>query len=994
MARAPLPILKVTPTSLQNIAGDPPPGSFGALKKGVADLAAGKKITFEADNNPTGKIIPTTTMTASQVEDVKELISDEENYIRNPLNDFDGVTYNWTMYMTNDLDTAKSLNAGNSIDISPEKVISALDNQRKIIIAESGVTVGFNIQDVRLEQVVGPSFQNRNTNTTRITMTIVEPLGTSFLEKIKNAALDLGIRNLNKVFYYLELSFKGYDTEGNPQNPAAKMGDVDIPNGGRWIYQIQITDIQTQLDTSGSTYSLTCIPFSEGAYSEEIMRASKNHTIEGRTIGEMLDSLAVSMKEGFDSIYGDGYLEVSFVTHPIRHSLFQDEDPKDWSVVPSLIESESMRGISFKGVNTAKVDLGMPISDVIEFIFANTEKAQQIAKDVARNNDVDEGSEKSTMTRFREAVIFRIEPDVDIVGYHNFYGNYKRKVTFHIWAYATQSPIISYRQEQDAQNPAVQVQMVNELRNKGFLRKRYDYYFTGMNTEVIRLDVKYNLAWTAVLPVVMGHRATIEAASDGSKITRDDVAAKKTNLAELNSEIAKLDDELNGTSSRAGLGDRAQELENAGRSEEARALRERVVEARAELEEKRKLLPRAQEEFNRTINRFETESDERFRINLPESQYKDYAEDLRDVATPDGLPLQISFSHKDTQSVTGTGTTPLKSGDRGLYGAILEQLYGPLTSGLITVELEIRGDPYWLGYSNLERKSHMSNGPPDLTPNAALPNNQEGDCVFLLNFDFPFEIDPETGGPTIRENENGERLDTFNGMYRTIRVVHNFDGGQFTSTIHGSRLPLIDLARIMGYTGGVDSVESVPAASPNAVQGTPRRNATSGPVSPTTAPVIGNSIRQRAASDVSAAMRNPNTKAIADQIVSGAKGRGYSHTEAIGVLANGLAESNLNPKAVNTNGERSYGIFQLNANGGVGTGKPVSEMLTVSGNLGFILDEADSRNFGGMDNSSPAKAAVNFMREIERPSDRSPTGPNAQKRAAIAEELARYYPNQ
>ena len=982
MARTPAP--KVSIESLQSLGG-----TVQTSLDSRQGLAEGKPVRVEGDPSPTGGALSSGTMTASQVEDLKDFISEASNSIRNPLGDYEGVAYHWKMFMTEDLSTAQALNFGQgSSDISASQVLDSLDGQRKIIVAESGVTTGFNIQDVRLEQVVGPSFQNRNTNTTRITMTIVEPLGTSFLEKIKNAAIDLNIRNFNKVFYYLELSFKAYDTEGNPVNPAEKMDpDTLVPNGGRWVYQVQITDIQTQLDTSGSTYVITCIPYNEGAYTEDIMYAPQSFSGKGRTIGEFLDDLKTQMTEAFETLYGPSYLEIDFVTHPIRHSRFQDENPKDWPISPQEGESESQRGLSWKGLTMVKINKGTSISDVIEFVFANTEKGQQIAKDVARNGDTNESSDKSTIRRFRECVLFRIEPDIDITGYSSLFSNYKRKVTFHIWAYATQAPVISEAQNQDAKNKAVQVQMVNELKNKGFLRKRYDYYFTGLNTEVIRLDVKYNLAWTAVLPLTMGERSTIESASVHATLS------ERTKIAQLKSTtIKKITDEIETLEAkRTDAISQAELLNKSGQSELATNQYKEASLAYDEIQKKTLERSKIVQERNQYLEGIERDT-EQYYINKPSSsQNQDYAEGLRDIPTSDELPLHISFSYADTQpKQTGTGTTPLKSADRGYYGAILEQLYGPVTTGLINVELEIRGDPYWLGYSNLERKLHMSNAPPDLSPNAAMPNTQEGDCTFLLKFDFPYDIDPNTGDPVFRKGGNDERLDTFNGLYRTIRVIHNFVGGQFTSVLHGSRLPLIDLARVLGYSGGIDSVDSVQTPS-NAARGT-RPAGASGPATPTSNPTISRSVQARARDKVETLMANPRTRAIADQIIAGTKARGYSHDEAVGVLANGIIESSLDPTAKNFDGERSYGIFQLNANGGVGKGKPVSEMLTVDGNLRYILDEADRENFGGMDNSNPAKAAVNFMIHVEKPKDQAPNGENAQKRAATAEALMKYYP--
>lgn len=930
-----------------------------------------------------------TTLSVEDVNALKESIAADSGYLRNPFGDFDNVTYHWKFFMTPDVSTASALNSGEGADISANDVFSAIDGVAQRVIAETGVTTGFNIQDVRMEQIVGPNFQTRNTNTTKITVTLVEPLGTSLMEKIRNAAFDLRIKNYSKVFYYLELTFKAYDPDGNQADPTAALdvrnsSDV-LPNGGRWLYQVQITNIDTQLDTSGSVYTLTCIPYSEGALEDEIMLFPALQRVEGKTIKEMLDSMKQSLNHLYDTLYGSGYLEFDFKTHPVRHSRFKDEDPGDWSIEPEDRDKNSMRGLSFDGLTTVQIAQGTAISDIIEYVFANTTKGQQIAKDVARINDVNEAPDKSTVARFRECVLFRVEPDVDITGWDASYQNYTRKVTFHIWAYASQAPVISDVQAEDATKPEVQVQMIAELRKKGFLRKRYDHYFTGKNTEVMRLDVKYNLAWSAVLPMVMGNRATVESVSDHATYNENvkKVRDSKQLIAELENKKNKLNEENLGEN---GLKSKMQDpnLSTDSRGEaltklnqnlsNIAALDAQIAKARSDRDAAREAVSAADAQNDRKAGAAKGVS---------------FVEDLHEEPAGSELPLQISFRQTDTRASTGVGMTPTYTSDRGFYGAILEQLYGPVTTALINVEVEIRGDPYWIGYSNLERKAYMRSRPPEMKTNDMMPNTQEGDCAFLLHFDYPFDISPDTGEPIIRKDSNtGRSLDTFNGIYRTVRVVHNFSHGLFTSTLSANRLPLIDIAKVLGYNGAVSTFEPQESSNQMTGRAASTQGGASGPVNPGVAPQASASVQGGAERKVAAILNNPSQAAVANQVYSIATGRGYSRAQAIGVVANGIAESSLNPKAnvVDSNGYRSYGLFQLNGNG-AGKGQNVTNMLTVTGNTNIILDEASRVGKKFLASTTPGQAAANFTREVERPKD--PTGSKAAERAAIAEALAK-----
>lgn len=926
---------------------------------------------------------------SSQAVDALHTAIEDGGYIANPFGKFDNVAYHWRMFMTGQEDVTKTLASGDGADISPETVFNALDNTPNVIIAESGVTTGFNIQSVRMDQIVGPNFQSRNTNTTGFSIDIVEPLGTSLLEKIRNAASELRIDNFNKVFYYLELTFRGYTVSGDPVNPAEFMNTEDtstaLPNGGRWIYQVMIKDIASALDSSGSNYTITAIPYNESALEEDYVRTPTMHTVPATTVGEFLDGLAAAMSKNYLETYGTEYATYKFVTHPIRHSMFENEDPRNWKIGPEEEEFNSSRALFFTdNKSTVTIAQGTSLTDVVEYLFANTPKAQQIAKDVACLNERDVGGDKSTVRRFRESILFRLEPDVTITKYDPVNKTYQKDITFHIWAFATQAPTLSARQSTDAEDPRVQVQMMNELHRKGFFRKRYDHYFTGKNTEVTKLDVKYNMAWTAVLPRVLGNRMTTESVSQHAKYNNDIVESGnlQSEIINYNAELGKLR-MINAEgklrlqqidTSKSDLANR-EETKNLIVSNESKilALEAAKNDAVAQQAARRRDIEAAQQD------RSPTDLDGR-----------SYVEDFRETPSGDDLPLIITFKQADVSRNVGTGNTPSYGRDRGLYGAILEQLYGPVTQALINVDMEIRGDPYWIGYSNMERKLHMREGPPPFSDDTQFPNYIEGDCTFLLHFDYPFDIDPETGDPVIRENSSGRRIDTFNGIYRVVRVEHRFTGGVFSQTLHANRLSLIDIARVLGFKGAIttsESSESNIQSGGGLSASDSTRTAPSGSRG-TNAPNLNTpaSVRTEADKRVKTLMSNPTTKATADRIIERFENAGYTRPQAIGALANAIGESSLNPKAVGDDGA-SYGLFQTNIYG-AGKGQSRANMLTADGNTTIILNETarDGKKFKTA--TTPEDAAYHFTTEIERPAAADKDG---KTRAAIAKSLASYY---
>jgi len=95
---------------------------------------------------------------------------------------------------------------------------------------------------------------------------------------------------------------------------------------------------------------------------------------------------------------------------------------------------------------------------------------------------------------------------------------------------------------------------------------------------------------------------------------------------------------------------------------------------------------------------------------------------------------------------------------------------------------------------------------------------------------------------------------------------------------------------------------------------------------------------------------------------------GYGRDQQIAALANAIGESNLNPRSHATHGEDSVGLFQLNRNGGVGTGHSVERLMDPVFNTQRIIAEAN--RFPTFKNAKDLHTAVHeFVRRVERPSD-------------------------
>lgn len=100
------------------------------------------------------------------------------------------------------------------------------------------------------------------------------------------------------------------------------------------------------------------------------------------------------------------------------------------------------------------------------------------------------------------------------------------------------------------------------------------------------------------------------------------------------------------------------------------------------------------------------------------------------------------------------------------------------------------------------------------------------------------------------------------------------------------------------------------------------------------------------------------------------KAAGFNDVQAQAAVANAMAESNLNPNAHNKTGkEDSVGLFQMNRNGGLGTGYTVEQLKDPNTNIDLAIDAAKkSRSF--MNATTVQDAVAAFVNDVERPANK------------------------
>lgn len=771
----------------------------------------------------------------------------------NILTQYENPMYNFRLFIARD--------GADYLTISKEKII---------VIAETGST-GFNIKDVNIHSIISMSTLTKNTVSDRITFTILEPQGDRLLDQIRNAALELGIYDHRSMPIWLELTFKGY-TPGKQQ--FINSIDGGIPTGAtsefndlsslQFLWKLSITELKTEIDKGGSIYTFNTTPHNQIALRDEARRLEQDIKISAKTLGDFFDKLTKILNDS--SNYN--LRNQSDRTKRVRQYAFEfpkDLDMASWEIrSPSDNKSEAVR--YSQPLNSKKEDendkskqltytKGTSIEAIIQEIIGSTVEGQSLAifgeikRDAADAGDIDKFRKPD-----KDAVLFMVEPTVKITSYNNIAKLYNIAITYHIRPYSTFQPLLSREQIKDYQENSSKQRLIaiTEITN---LKKRYDYLFTGLNTEVLDYNIQINNAWFLPLPIFRGQNKDGVATSSrrlkpekaNEQVTQPSVLLNLENASEetLVAAVAKIqadvvtDDELDKKSTEELLllerTANTIPTDKFGRSASnaARIRISNAINRRRVLEEGQRKLPlndintsnlgannrlfNIKNDINDGINNIKiTNQQDIFSISnrniINKNDRKKQKSNTSIISSSNQDKIGSIFFIEDfekksveikektntvknlqTRSVTvSTELSPTivnyqgniegtVTKGRSYFSAVMNQMFGSLGE-MISLDLTIRGDPYWLGEPDPLKRIFPVSPSRDLT---------NADSIILLTFDFPNrygdgginEQNDSSAGTGLIDIERGDN--TFNGIYRIITVTSEFSNGLFTQKLEG-----------------------------------------------------------------------------------------------------------------------------------------------------------------------------------------------------------------
>jgi len=439
--------------------------------------------------------------------------------------------------------TYTSIQQGINANVSPTTSAKELQNQNSYLNALAGnanssdtaiLNAGYDIffQKVTLDTVCGNNEYRGMSNLVKITMELYEPLGVSLYNKIRAAALNNGYLNHTDAPFLLTLEFKGYDEYGNVVTPA-------FPNMLKRIMPIKLINSEMQINESGSRYTVTAMPVTEighldqfniirgtGSTLGDIKENIKNTVFANKTRpvnNNVLNSFATRFARGQLSntitVPGEGSAQLQTALNTLADTLNKrqkDEIDKNLrqiadtyviNVQKGIADGASLNANQINGVASggyvAEFKIGQSITDVISRMvmqgdhyklilkqardFWNASRSltdatttQQVTQAVAdiKNNPLYLKNEQLVLDWFK--IVTHIEHGP---GFDNILKTDEKKIVYTVVPYKIH--LLN----------AVGPGMSGDKSWKDNIKKVYDYIYTGLNTHITNLDIKYNYAY-------------------------------------------------------------------------------------------------------------------------------------------------------------------------------------------------------------------------------------------------------------------------------------------------------------------------------------------------------------------------------------------------------------------------------------------------------------------------------------------------------------------
>jgi len=314
-------------------------------------------------------------------------------------------------------------------------------------------------------------------NFTKIRFTLSEPLGITLFEKLRAGAGNCGFIDHVEAPFLLTLEFKGYDSKGNI-----------VPGPPKRYFPIRITKASMKLDAGGTIYEMTAQPWTEFAMVNTFLYTKTHGEAKafGGELSAILKSLANALNDNEQKITSAGYSNIPnkyVITYDKRiieggwesSSPFDNNNSKNYATIPNQFKSVGWKDRESIAKLIESIILQMPKYKDISKIQKDYWNKVQAA---TAYDDPNAELPSEYVPWFKIVTNVTINPDWD-----DYLKTHSKVIHFHIQPYGIH--IANFARAGLAGNPGW----------GNWVRKRYDYIYTGQNFDITNLEIEYNVAF-------------------------------------------------------------------------------------------------------------------------------------------------------------------------------------------------------------------------------------------------------------------------------------------------------------------------------------------------------------------------------------------------------------------------------------------------------------------------------------------------------------------
>lgn len=480
----------------------------------------------------------TSTERAAEINTASQASSDiPGKRTKNPLGFFSSYNYQLSLYMI-------TPDAYDAFIQSGRKQINALTNAEgnsvagALLIAQSGginntdssrapgFDLDYYIDNLSLKTYANPKATMSETNTTEVKFQIIEPYGFSFITKLKNASAAIQgysdqlanssylLQNPSKQFFILGIRFLGYDENGNLMTGSniydGNQLDPESTSQGIFdrYYDIMFTGIKFKIDGNATTYNVSAVSIApKEAFGVKRGIIKTNTNVEAATVADALQQLVDRQTKLEEDLLEQNPSPITYANKYVIEYVGEGSDtirdakiviPEDYlkytwtgsqaqNVVQSNVASEAeanadntKRQITFKN-DTPMIQA---ISEVIKQSTYLSEALKVVYDNTPQPDPDGNGEVQNTSNDSQNISWFNISAVVSDAKWDNKRKEFAYTITYQIRKYET---------------PVLQ----SVYANKGSVyygpHKRYEFWYTGKNSEIISYEQNLDNAYFNVV---------------------------------------------------------------------------------------------------------------------------------------------------------------------------------------------------------------------------------------------------------------------------------------------------------------------------------------------------------------------------------------------------------------------------------------------------------------------------------------------------------------